>query len=191
MDPDRGQDLAPALDPDPEQDLSELHSILASLSFPQSFRTTRGPLCAPLLRTQDPAPQDFPQNVSFLQGDYVCDQAAWPGRGLYDVILCLGVAKWVQLQKGDEGVARLFTRAYQSLSPGGLFLLETQPWTSYCHSKRSSETTFRNFKNLRLKPEKFTSFLTETIGFNSYRLLTRPGNPRPVYLFHKGPASRK
>lgn len=198
--PDRDQAQAPAVKTEPEQDLSELHSILASLSFPQSFRTTRGPLCAPLLplirtqdrtQDQDPAPQDFPQNVSFLQGDYVCDQEAWPGRGLYDVILCLGVAKWVQLQKGDEGVARLFTRAYQSLLPGGLFLLETQPWTSYCHSKRSSETTFRNFKNLRLKPEKFTSFLTETIGFSSYHLLTRPGNPRPVYLFHKSPASRK
>lgn len=208
QDRDRDQNQGQALDqdqavsPDPEQDLSELRSVLASLSFPQSLRTTRGPLCAPLVRLLqdqdrdqerplDPAPQGFPQNVTFLQGDYVCDQEAWPGRGLYDVILCLGVAKWVQLQKGDEGVSKLFTRAYQSLSPGGLFLLETQPWTSYCHSKRSSETTFRNFKNLRLKPDKFTSFLTETIGFNSYHLLTRPGNPRPVYLFHKGPASRK
>ncbi|XP_055085102.1 7SK snRNA methylphosphate capping enzyme isoform X2 [Periophthalmus magnuspinnatus] len=194
LDQDRGLDLDRGLD----QDLSELQRILSSLSFPQSFRVTRGPLCAPLLpmiqtedRTEDPAPLDFPHNVTFLQGDYVCSGEAWPGRGLYDVILCLGVAKWIQLQGGDEGLARLFTRAYQSLSPGGLFLLETQPWTSYCHSKRASETTLRNFKTLGLRPEKFTSFLTATIGFSSYRLLTRPGNPRPIYLFHKGPAPRK
>lgn len=198
------QDQGLNQDPDPEQELLKLQSVLASLSFPEAFRTMRGPLCAPLLpldqttdqdqdRTsdQDSPPRGFPHNITFLQGDYVCDQEAWPGRGLYDVILCLGVAKWVQLQRGDEGVARLFRRAYQSLSPGGLFLLETQPWTSYCHSKRSSETTFRNFKALRLRPEKFTSFLTETIGFSSYRLLTRSGNPRSMYLFHKGPAPRK
>uniref|UniRef100_A0A3B4BDR1 RNA methyltransferase n=1 Tax=Periophthalmus magnuspinnatus TaxID=409849 RepID=A0A3B4BDR1_9GOBI len=186
--------LSHDLDRGLDQDLSELQRILSSLSFPQSFSVTRGPLCAPLLpmirtedRTEDPAPLDFPHNVTFLQGDYVCSGEAWPGRGLYDVILCLGVAKWIQLQGGDEGLARLFTRAYQSLSPGGLFLLETQPWTSYCHSKR--ETTLRNFKTLGLRPEKFTSFLTATIGFSSYRLLTR--NPRPIYLFHKGPAPRK
>lgn len=216
---DQDQALDPnSMNPDPDFDpvLSSFRSALASLSFPQSFRKTRGPLCAPQLfmdgatdRTMNPNPLGFPHNVTFLQGDYICEQEAWPGRGLYDVILCLGVAKWVQLQKGDEGVARLFRRAYQSLSPGGLFLLETQPWTSYCRSKRASVTTFRNFKSLRLKPEKFTSFLTETIGFSSYRLLTRPGTTkrkgtteRPdttdrtgslhsVYLFHKGPASRK
>lgn len=65
---------------------------------------------------------------------------AWPGRGQYDVILCLGVTKWVQLQSGDAGVARLFKRAYQSLTPGGLFILEPQPWSSYSHSKRASVT---------------------------------------------------
>lgn len=63
---------------------------------------------------------------------------AWPGRGQYDVIMCLGVTKWVQLQSGDGGVVRLFRRAYQSLSPGGLFILEPQPWSRYSRSKRAS-----------------------------------------------------
>lgn len=74
------------------------------------------------------------------QGDYVLDREAWPGRGHYDVIMCLNVTKWVQLQSGDAGVGRLFKRAYQSLSPGGIFILEPQPWSSYCHSKRASVT---------------------------------------------------
>lgn len=68
------------------------------------------------------------------------EQEEWPGRGQYDVIVCLGVTKWVQLQSGDRGVVRLFRRAYQSLSPGGLFILEPQPWSSYSHSKRASVT---------------------------------------------------
>lgn len=66
------------------------------------------------------------------------EREAWPGRGQYDVIMCLGVTKWVQLQWGDVGVVRLFRRAYHSLSPGGLLILEPQPWSSYSHSKRAS-----------------------------------------------------
>lgn len=188
----------PGSDPSQDQDFEELQRVLASLSFPESFRLIRGPLCAPLITpdrpssASDPGPLGFPHNVTFLQGDYVSEEeAAWPGRGLYDVIMCLGVAKWIQLQKGDQGVACLFKRAYQSLSPGGLFLLETQPWSSYCHSKRSSDLTFRNYRSLRLKPDRFSWFLTETVGFSSYQLLTAPDQPRPLYLFHKGPAHRK
>eukprot|EP00064_Thunnus_orientalis_P023090 superscaffoldBa00008402_g23317 len=84
------------------------------------------------------AGQTFPNNVTFIQGDYVSEREAWPGRGQYDVIMCLGVTKWVQLQSGDGGVVRLFRRAYQSLSPGGLLILEPQPWSRYSHSKRAS-----------------------------------------------------
>ncbi|CAG14755.1 unnamed protein product, partial [Tetraodon nigroviridis] len=59
------------------------------------------------------------------------------------------------------------------------------------------ETTFRHFRKVRLKPDQFTSYLTESVGFSSYRLLThtgrkpaRTGKQRPVYLFYKGPAHR-
>uniref|UniRef100_A0A8C9ZFD7 RNA methyltransferase n=1 Tax=Sander lucioperca TaxID=283035 RepID=A0A8C9ZFD7_SANLU len=122
-----------------------------------------------------PAPShDVTLNILYLpppmQGDYVSE--AWPGRGQYDVIMCLSVTKWVQLQSGDGGVARLFRRAYQSLAPGGLFILEPQPWSSYAHSKRISEWTYRNFRAVRLRPEQFTSYLTDSVGFSSYRLLT-------------------
>lgn len=66
------------------------------------------------------------------------EQEAWPGQGQYDVIICLGMTKWVQLQSGDAGVVRLFRRAYQSLLLGGLFILEPQPWSSYSRSKKAS-----------------------------------------------------
>ncbi|KAK2863585.1 hypothetical protein Q5P01_003118 [Channa striata] len=163
----------------------------ALLSFPLSFRVSRGPLSAPPLLLPPSSSSRFPSNVSFIQGDYVSEREVWPGRGQYDVVMCLGVTKWVHLQTGDAGVVRLFKRAYQGLSPGGLFILEPQPWSRYHHSKRASETTCRNYRSLKLRPEQFTSFLTDSVGFSSYRLLTHTGNQRPIYLFHKGPAQRK
>ncbi|KAM3857434.1 7SK snRNA methylphosphate capping enzyme-like [Diretmus argenteus] len=166
----------------------EFHKVLSLLPFPLSFRVSRGPISAPPLL---PPTAGFPNNVSFMLGDYVSEQEVWPGRGQYEVVLCLGVTKWVQLQSGDGGVVRLFKRAYQSLSPGGMFILESQPWSSYVRSKRTTETMYRNYRSLRLTPEKFTSYLTDNIGFTSYRLLTQTGNQRPMYLFHKGSAPRK
>ncbi|XP_037533082.1 7SK snRNA methylphosphate capping enzyme [Nematolebias whitei] len=160
--------------------------------FPLSFRVSRGPLSAPpLFWSFSSTTSRFPNNVTFIQGDYVSEGEVWPGQGRYDVIICLGVTKWVHLQSGDGGVTRLFKRAYQSLSPSGLFILEPQPWSSYCRSKRASDTTFHHFRTLKVRPEQFTSFLTDRVGFSSYRLLTHTGNKKPIYLFHKGPAHRK
>ncbi|KAM4714221.1 LOW QUALITY PROTEIN: 7SK snRNA methylphosphate capping enzyme [Anableps anableps] len=159
--------------------------------LPLSCRVSRGPLSAPPLLPPSSSSSRFPGNVTFIQGDYVSERGAWPGRGRYDVIVCLGVTKWVQLQSGDRGVARLFQRAYQSLSPGGLLILQPQPWSSYVHGRSASETTLHHFRTLRVRPELFTSLLTETVGFTSYRLLTPPGNQRPIYLLHKGSTHRK
>nr|XP_057922177.1 7SK snRNA methylphosphate capping enzyme-like [Doryrhamphus excisus]XP_057922178.1 7SK snRNA methylphosphate capping enzyme-like [Doryrhamphus excisus] len=161
------------------------------LSFPLSLRVSRGPLAAPpLLLAASTASCRFPNNISFIQGDYVSEQEFWPGRGQYDVIMCLGVTKWVQLQAGDVGVVRLFRRAYHSLSPSGLFILEPQPWQQYGHSKKASATTYRHYRSLQLRPEQFTSYLMDNVGFSSYRLLTHTGKQQPIYLFHKSPAHK-
>ncbi|XP_047194897.1 7SK snRNA methylphosphate capping enzyme-like isoform X2 [Hippoglossus stenolepis] len=170
----------------------EFDQAFSLLSFPLSFRVSRGPLSAPPLPPHpSSASTRFPNNITIIQGDYISQSEAWPGRGQYDVIMCLGLTKWVQLQSGDGGLVRLFKRAYQSLSLGGLFILEPQPWSSYSHSKRASEATYRHYRSVRLRPEHFTSYLTDTVGFTSYRLLTHSGSQRPIYLFHKGPAQRK
>ncbi|XP_014880134.1 7SK snRNA methylphosphate capping enzyme-like [Poecilia latipinna] len=161
----------------------------AAPPLPVSFRVSRGPLSAPPLLPPSSSSSRFPDNVTFIQGDYVSEGEAWPGRGQYDVILALGVTKWVQLQSGDRGVVRLFRRAYQSLAPGGTLILEPQPWSGYARSNRDS--MLRHFRTLRLRPELFTSLLTDTIGFISYRPLTHTGNQRPIYLFHKGSTHRK
>ncbi|KAM6949069.1 7SK snRNA methylphosphate capping enzyme [Aplochiton taeniatus] len=174
------------------EEAQQVMALLSSLppSFPLSFRICRGPLAPPPLLLAPPT-ATFPANVTFITGNYVTETEVWPGSGQYDVIMCLGVTKWVQLQSGDGGVVRLFKRAYRSLPHGGMFIMEAQPWSSYAHSKRSTEETYKNYKTIRLRPENYTSHLTSQIGFTSYRLLTQTGNLRPIYLFHKGPAPRK
>lgn len=193
--PPRKEELQEAqMEVEQQQWVEQQQGEVEQQPFPLSFRISRGPIAAPPLLAPPllaPPSSRFPHNITFIQGDYVTPGEAWPGRGQYDVILCLGVTKWVQLQSGDGGVARLFRRAYQSLSPGGMLVLEAQPWSRYSHSKRASERTFRQYRSLRLRPEQFTSFLTDSVGFSSYRLITHTGNHRPIYLFHKGPAHRK
>ncbi|XP_062871438.1 7SK snRNA methylphosphate capping enzyme [Trichomycterus rosablanca] len=167
-------------------------------AFPVSLRLCRGPVFAlPLL---PPDPGAFPNNVSFMKGNYVpeSEDLVASQREEYDVILCLSVTKWVHLNWGDVGVQRLFRRAYRHLTPGGVFILEAQPWSSYSKRKRLTETTHRNYNSIRLRPDRFSSYLTSEVGFSSYELLSSAsgsskGLQRPIYLFHKGPtaSSRK
>jgi 7SK snRNA methylphosphate capping enzyme len=80
-----------------------------------------------------------------------------------DTIVCLSVSKWcalraaalprsaadptprrVHLNWGDEGLLRLFTRCHEVLAPGGLLILEPQPWKSYRQALRKQTVRARN-----------------------------------------------
>ncbi|KAL4631413.1 7SK snRNA methylphosphate capping enzyme [Arapaima gigas] len=169
---------------------------LSGVYFPVSLRIGRGPLAAPPLCAGSPG--NFPANISFVQENYILESEAQllAEQPQYDVILCLRLTKWVQLNWGDSGLQRLFKRAFRNLRPGGLFILEPQPWSSYGRRKKLTDTTYKNYRNIRLRPDQFSSYLTSKVGFCSYELLgasktTSRGPQGVIYLFHKGPSSSR
>ncbi|XP_072776663.1 7SK snRNA methylphosphate capping enzyme [Taeniopygia guttata] len=162
--------------------------------FPAALLASRGPIAAPQLPPDGPGAADFPHNVVFVTGNYVPEreEAVGAQRPEFDVVLLLSLTKWVQLNWGDEGLKRLFRRAFRHLRPGGILLLEPQPWESYRKRKGLTETTFRNYQRIRLRPEQFPAYLTSPeVGFERCELLGTPqhsakGFQRPIYLFQKG-----
>nr|XP_061801863.1 7SK snRNA methylphosphate capping enzyme-like [Nerophis lumbriciformis] len=164
-----------------------------SCSFPLSLQISRGPIAAPpLTESSTTKPGQFPANVSFIKANYVLqnDNLLVTQRPEYDVILCLSVTKWVHLNWGDSGLKRFFKRVYRHLHPGGIFILEPQPWQSYVKRKKLTDNINRNFHSIRLKPDQFSSYLTNEVGFTSCEFLGTPksltrGFQRPIYLFRK------
>ncbi|ESR64478.1 hypothetical protein CICLE_v100092682mg, partial [Citrus x clementina] len=110
----------------------------------------------------------------------------------YDAILCLSVTKWIHLNWGDDGLITLFMRIWKLLRPGGIFVLEPQPWVSYEKNRRVSETTATNFQNIKLYPKEFQEILLDKIGFRTVEDIgsgglssSKTGFNRPIFLFRK------
>uniref|UniRef100_A0A8C5DBL4 RNA methyltransferase n=1 Tax=Gouania willdenowi TaxID=441366 RepID=A0A8C5DBL4_GOUWI len=77
----------------------------------------------------------------------------------YDVILCLSVTKWVHLNWGDPGLCRFFKRVYKHLRPGGMFILEPQPWESYVRRKKLTVNyDYASHNSIRAPPTFFGNF---------------------------------
>ncbi|XP_025030176.1 7SK snRNA methylphosphate capping enzyme, partial [Python bivittatus] len=165
----------------------------AKKTFPASLMASRGPIAAPRVPQEGVDATVFPNNVIFVKGNYVLDREELleAQKPEYDVILCLSVTKWVQLNWGDEGLKRLFKRFYRHLRPGGILILEPQAWSSYKKRKNLTETICRHYHRIKLKPDQFPSYLTSSeVGFSSYELVAMPRNTskgfqRPIYLFRK------
>lgn len=82
-----------------------------------------------------------------------------------DTVLCLSVVKWIHLNWGDEGLVEFFIQTYRALRPGGAFILEPQPWSSYLRNFRVSEACRQNFRTMILRPDHFPGILLEHVGF--------------------------
>ncbi|GAX83465.1 hypothetical protein CEUSTIGMA_g10890.t1 [Chlamydomonas eustigma] len=110
----------------------------------------------------------------------------------YDTIMCLSVTKWIHLNGGDAALKSFFKKVYSSLTPGGLLVLEPQPWRSYrsaIHKQQTCNVPFRRIEQLQLRPDGFLTFLTDKVGFTVVADLNA-GNTahhfdRPLYILQR------
>ncbi|KAI3671019.1 hypothetical protein L1987_64617 [Smallanthus sonchifolius] len=128
--------------------------------------------------------------VSFQKDNFVLGWSI-PGDKVYDTILCLSVTKWVHLNWGDDGLITLFSKVWRLLKPGGVFILEPQPWKSYISNRQVSEVATTNYKNLKIFPERFQEILLDKIGFRKIDNLSsslsgsKTGFNRPILALWK------
>ncbi|KAL9224522.1 hypothetical protein vseg_000547 [Gypsophila vaccaria] len=128
--------------------------------------------------------------VAFRCGNFVSDMFAVP-LIKYDTIICLSVTKWVHLNWGDDGLISLFTKIWKLLNPGGIFVLEPQPWESYYKNRLTTETTNTNYHSILIKPQDFQEILLDKVGFKTVEQATSRvsgatvGFDRPVLVFRK------
>lgn len=137
---------------------------------------------------------DALKNVQFRQINYVyADEALLEmEKPQFDVIFCLSVTKWIQLNFGDAGVKLAFRRVYRQLNPGGRFILEPQPWDSYKHRKKLSPEILENFQAIQFRPDTFKEYLLgDEVGFREVTELkvvdgaASKGFRRPIFMFLK------
>lgn len=174
-------------------------ALAGEMRFPVSMAICHGPIAAAALPGRGAESVAFPNNVFFVEGNYIVEsECQLEGQQEeFDMILCLSLTKWVQLNWGDDGVRRLFKRMFRQLRPGGRMLLEAQPFHSYSKKKKLTETTYKNFHAITLRPEKFNEYLlSPEVGFAKCELVATPshaskGFQRPLYLFTKAGSSEE
>ena len=105
--------------------------------------------------------------VTFRAGNFL-DEVFPPGS--VDAFLCLSVTKWIQLNWGDSGLKKMFRTIHDALSPGGVFIVEPQPWKSYKQAFRKQkmpEETRAHMKGIELRPAFYAEHLRKEVGFSS------------------------
>jgi 7SK snRNA methylphosphate capping enzyme len=108
----------------------------------------------------------------------------------------------VHLNGGDEALIRFFKKMRDTLSPGGVLVLEPQPWRSYrsaLHKRDTRHVPFRNIEGLKLRPAGFVEYLIQKLGFvlledlrakggskeQIQQLKQGKGFDRPIYILQR------
>lgn len=135
----------------------------------------------------------FPSNIYFVEHNYVParDELASEQQACFDTIVCLSVTKWIHLNYRDAGLKRFFKRIYNHLKPGGLFVLEVQPFDNYGRRKKMSDRLRANYYTIKFKPTQFDEYLLgKEVGFKRILASTTTehqcaGFKRPLKVFEK------
>lgn len=137
-----------------------------------------------------PKGQNIFEIVKFQKGNFIQNWKS-PDDKCYHTILCLSVSKWIHLNWGDDGLITLFSRVWKLLHPGGIFILEPQPWESYYKNRLVSEVTQSNYLDIKIYPDSFQEILLDKIGFRKVENITsslsgtKAGFGRPILAFWK------
>ena len=130
----------------------------------------------------------YPMNAEFRKEDIMSDDAKTSKeKGVYDVVLCLSVTKWIHMTGGDTALKRLFRVIHDCLKKDGIMILEPQPEQSY---KRARRKGVKQAPGIKLMPDMFCNYLVKKGGFESYQTLRERGEKgtpfnRPVYILFK------
>lgn len=129
------------------------------------------------------------ERVCFQRENFVQSRISDDKR--YHTIMCLSVTKWIHLNWGDEGLINLFTKIWRLLQPGGMLILEPQPWSSYSKNHKVSEAARKNYNTIEIFPESFQDILLDKIGFRLVEDIScnlsgsKSGFQRPILAFWK------
>lgn len=138
-----------------------------------------------LLATGMKSTPEFPYNMEFRTENAVVSEIDERRGASYDVVLCLNLTKWTHVNFGDDGVKVLLSRCHSLLKPGGLLVLEAQPWTSYVR-KNLSQQARQTYDSIKFRPQDFNSYLTNKLGFEAPEYVGRcPPLKRTLQLFRR------
>lgn len=107
--------------------------------------------------------------------------------------LSLSVIKWIHLNWGDEGLRKLLKKVLSELKPGGIFILEIQPMSSYHKVKNLTKHIRSTYDANQIHPDQIVAE-AETIGFTLLKSISPPtpktkkggvGFARPIHVFIK------
>ncbi|KAI9480432.1 MAG: Bicoid-interacting protein 3-domain-containing protein [Benjaminiella poitrasii] len=156
--------------------------------FPQSMTNMFG-LMPMALPPGHPSQTSYPHNVHFEALDWL-ETKETDTVNHYDTILALSITKWIQLHHGDKGLESFFKKVYDSLAPGGTFVLEPQDFDTFQKRAKEIDPSKDIQEELKFRPEHYTDFLINKLGFKEHLDLGIPkgeikGFSRPILIYKK------